>query len=379
MCSGGELFDRILSKGHYSEKDAAEALRTMLQILNHCHSIGVIHRDLKPENYLLDGPSETSSLKLTDFGLSTLMPKDSMCTEIVGTPVYIAPEVLKAKYNEKADIWSCGCILYILLSGKLPFYGDNEREELRATLAGKYDLEKHPWPTISDGAKDVVRQMLTMDPAMRPSAAMLLEHRWVRVDGTANSNPLADSVLIGLKDFQKMNKLKKRVIQFMANNIIREDLGRMSEIFKTIDTDNSGSITIDELKEAIKKTGTKIPEAELQEIVDTYDVDGDGTIDYSEFLLATSNMNKLNTIENIDHAFRLFDKDGNGSITPAEVLEALKDCGVSMQNVLDMIKEADKDGDGMIQYEEFVEMMKDLDEMKNVTNEIKRLNLSSLL
>jgi len=376
LCSGGELFDRIVSKGHYSEKDAAEALRTMLKILDHCHKNNIVHRDLKPENYLLDGPGEDATLKLTDFGLSAKLNPDEHATDVVGTPVYIAPEVLRGKYTHKADIWSCGCILYILLSGKLPFFGANEREELRATLAGKYDLSSPPWDKISAEAKDVVTLMLTMDVSARPDAATLLNHPWVREDGVAPSTPLGDSVVAGMKNFQQMNKLKKRALQVMATNMAPEDIKEMEKMFKEIDTDGSGTITIAELKEALKRSGKKLPEAEVEEMLSVYDVDGDGVIDYSEFVAATNNWNKLYTMENLDMAFKKFDLDGDGEITPDEVLEALKDCGVSMENVMDIIREADADGDGKIQYHEFVEMMKDRPEMK--AQQRKQLDINGL-
>eukprot|EP00180_Rhodochaete_pulchella_P004117 Plantae.Rhodophyta-Rhodochaete_pulchella.ctg7587.p1 GENE.Plantae.Rhodophyta-Rhodochaete_pulchella.ctg7587~~Plantae.Rhodophyta-Rhodochaete_pulchella.ctg7587.p1 ORF type:complete len:444 (-),score=105.02 Plantae.Rhodophyta-Rhodochaete_pulchella.ctg7587:490-1632(-) len=378
LCSGGELFDRIVQKGQFTEKDAADTLRTMLEILEHCHKKNVIHRDLKPENYLLDGPEPDAKLKLTDFGLSAKLKNGEEATDVVGTPVYIAPEVLRGKYTHKADIWSCGCILYILLSGKLPFYGSNEREELKSTLQGKYDVSSAPWPSISKEAKEVVSLMLSMDVSKRPDAAKLLEHPWVRKDGVAPPTPLANSVLDGMKKLQNMNKLKKRALQVMASNLAQEDLKEMEAMFKAIDTDNSGTITVAEMRSALQKGGKKLPESEIQDLLSAYDVDGDGVIDYSEFLAATNNMNKLCTMENVELAFKKFDIDGDGEITPEEVLEALKDCGVSMENVKEIIREADKDGDGKIQYHEFVAMMKEHPDIKHAHTNLKVIDVRNL-
>ena len=125
LCAGGELFDRIIAKGHYSERAAASLLRTIVQIIHTCHSMGVIHRDLKPENFLLLNKDENSPLKATDFGLSVFYKPGEEFKDIVGSAYYIAPEVLKRKYGPEADIWSIGVMLYILLSGVPPFWAGN--------------------------------------------------------------------------------------------------------------------------------------------------------------------------------------------------------------------------------------------------------------
>jgi calcium-dependent protein kinase len=122
LCAGGELFDRIIAKGHYTERAAASLLRTIVEIVHTCHSMGVIHRDLKPENFLLLSKDENAPLKATDFGLSVFFKEGEVFRDIVGSAYYIAPEVLKRSYGPEADIWSVGVIVYILLSGVPPFW-----------------------------------------------------------------------------------------------------------------------------------------------------------------------------------------------------------------------------------------------------------------
>jgi len=377
ICSGGELFDRIVAKGHYSEKDAAEALRSMLHIIEHCKKHGVIHRDLKPENYLLTSAAEDAELKLTDFGLSKFLPLGRLASEVVGTPGYIAPEVLRRSYDYKADIWSAGCILYILLSGKLPFYGINEKEELRATLRGRFDIRKQPWPTVSAEAKEVVTLMLTMDRGARPGAEELLEHPWVRENGIASTKPLVDTVRKGLKEFLNMNRLKKRALQVIATNLSQDGLDAMRDTFEAIDADKNGTITIQELRDALARSGAKLPEAEIRDMLEAYDVDGDGTIDYSEFLTATTNLQKLTTVDNIRNCFRELDLDGDGSLTREEVSLALHDCNLEDEDLRKILSDADTNGDGRIDYFEFLEMMKARDtQMRDAASNIKYLHMS---
>ncbi|KAE8657850.1 Calcium-dependent protein kinase 21 [Hibiscus syriacus] len=144
LCAGGELFDRIIAKGHYTERAAASLLRTVVQIVHTCHSMGVIHRDLKPENFLLLNKEEDSPLKATDFGLSVFYKSGEEFKEIVGSAYYIAPEVLKRKYGPEADIWSVGVMLYIFLSGVPPFWAESENGIFNSILRGHIDFTSDP-------------------------------------------------------------------------------------------------------------------------------------------------------------------------------------------------------------------------------------------
>mmetsp|Transcript_5432 Transcript_5432/g.9579 ORF Transcript_5432/g.9579 Transcript_5432/m.9579 type:complete len:530 (-) Transcript_5432:182-1771(-) len=372
LCSGGELFDRIINKGHYSEKNASELIRVMLEIIDFMHKKGLVHRDLKPENFLLDGPGDDAKLKATDFGLSAYLKENEWSDEQVGTPVYVAPEVLLGKYNQKCDIWSLGVILYILLCGRPPFYGKTDHDELRATLEGRYDITREPWDRISPEAKDAVQKMLTMDIAARPTAAEMLEHPWIKKDGVAPDTPLDDLVKKGLKSFSAMNKLKKRALQVMGTNLSESELEELKMMFKAVDTDNSGSISVSELRTAMKNAGSKLSDTEISEMLDAYDVDGDGSIDYSEFVTAMTNINKLNTVENIQMAFAKFDQDGDGTITADEVMIALKDCNVDLEKAKEIVKEADTNHDGLIDYDEFYAMMMKQDDFKQADNARKK-------
>ncbi|KAG0501579.1 hypothetical protein HPP92_001651 [Vanilla planifolia] len=153
LCTGGELFDRIIQKGHFTEKKAAELARVIVGVVQACHSLGVMHRDLKPENFLFVNKSEEAPLKAIDFGLSVFFQPGDVFSDVVGSPYYVAPEVLKMRYGPEADIWSAGVIIYILLSGYPPFWAETNEDIFEEVLQGVVDFESNPWPSISDSRR----------------------------------------------------------------------------------------------------------------------------------------------------------------------------------------------------------------------------------
>ncbi|XP_022926208.1 calcium-dependent protein kinase 11-like [Cucurbita moschata] len=358
LCAGGELFDRILQKGHYSEREAAKLIKTIVGVVESCHSLGVMHRDLKPENFLFDNPDEDAKLKATDFGLSVFyQPGQSFC-DVVGSPYYVAPEVLRKEYGHEVDVWSAGVILYILLSGVPPFWAETDSGIFRQILYGRLDFNSDPWPSISDGAKDLIRKMLTRDPKERISAHEVLCHPWIVDDTVAPDKPIDSAVLSRLKQFSAMNKLKKMALRVIAERLSEEEIGGLKELFKMIDTDNSGAITFEELKEGLKKVGSELMESDIKSLMDAADIDNSGTIDYGEFLAATLHLNKIEREDNLVAAFSYFDKDGSGYITIDELQHSCKEFGLGDVHLDEIIKEIDQDNDGRIDYEEFAAMMK---------------------
>ncbi|GFZ00482.1 calcium-dependent protein kinase family protein [Actinidia rufa] len=191
LCGGGELFDRIIQRGHYSERKAAELTKIIVGVVEACHSLGVMHRDLKPENFLLVNRDDDFSLKVIDFGLSVFFKPGQIFTDVVGSPYYVAPEVLLKHYGPEADVWTAGVILYILLSGVPPFW---------AVLKGHIDFDSDPWPLISDSAKDLIQKMLCSQPSDRLTAHDVLCHPWICENGVAPDNSGAiDELKAGLR------------------------------------------------------------------------------------------------------------------------------------------------------------------------------------
>ncbi|XP_072950116.1 calcium-dependent protein kinase 24-like [Typha angustifolia] len=358
LCAGGELFDRIILKGHYSERKAAQLIKTIVGVVEACHSLGVMHRDLKPENFLFASTDEDAALKATDFGLSVFYKPGDTFSDVVGSPYYVAPEVLRKYYGPEADVWSAGVILYILLSGVPPFWAETEAGIFRQILQGRLDFETEPWPGTSESAKDLIRNMLNRDPKKRFTAHDVLCHPWIVDDTVAPDRPLDSAVLSRLKQFSAMNKLKKMALRVIAESLSEEEIGGLKELFKMIDTDNSGTITFDELKDGLRRVGSELMEHEIQALMDAADIDNSGTIDYGEFLAATVHMNKLEREENLISAFSFFDKDGSGYITIDELSQACREFGLTDVHLEEMIKEIDQDNDGQIDYGEFAAMMR---------------------
>ena len=360
LCKGGELFDRIVAKSHYSEKEAASTFRTMMRTVAHCHNLGVIHRDLKPENFVLKTTADDSPIKAIDFGLSTYFEPAQHFHDIVGSAYYVAPEVLRRNYSNEADIWSAGVILYILLAGVPPFWAQSEQAIFDEVLKGKYDLKSDPWGKISEGAKDVVRKMLVSNPKDRATAQEILNHPWVREDGDASDEQLEDVVLSRMRKFAAMNKFKKMGMLAVAKTLSKEEIAGMKEIFQAFDTDKSGTVTISELMDGLRKKGVDKAASDVADLVNNMDMDGNGELDYEEFIAATLSTAKMENDDNLARAFAYFDKDNSGYISREEVVKVIADFGLDGEleaDVNEFMEAADTNKDGKIDYDEFLAVM----------------------
>ncbi|CAI0404116.1 unnamed protein product [Linum tenue] len=175
LCVGGELFHLLEKHGRFCESEAKVLFRDLMQVVLHCHEIGVVHRDLKPENILLATNSSSSQIKLADFGLATyVQPAGQNLKGTVGSPFYIAPEVLSGGYNQSADIWSAGVILYILLSGMPPFWGKTKSQIFHAVRAADLRFPSNPWDRVAKSARELVKGMLCVDPVQRLTGQQVL-------------------------------------------------------------------------------------------------------------------------------------------------------------------------------------------------------------
>lgn len=184
LVTGGELFDKIVERGNYSEADAAELTRAIVEAIGYLHSKGIAHRDLKPENLLLRTKQTATEVKIADFGLSRMINEQAMMKTACGTPTYVAPEVLtNTGYGPGVDMWSIGVITYILLCGFPPFYGDTIPEMFEQIMAGKFDFPNEYWGNISKDAKDFISKLLLVDSAKRLSAEDALKHPWLQPKG----------------------------------------------------------------------------------------------------------------------------------------------------------------------------------------------------
>jgi len=182
LVKGKELFDKIVERGMYSERDAANIIAQVVSAVEYLHENGIAHRDLKPENLLVEGEEEDSIVKIADFGFAKSFGGETgeKLMTSCGSPGYVAPEILTAEsYDKSVDMWSVGVILYILLSGYPPFYADSAPALFKKIMDVKYDFDDSVWDDISDTAKDLIRNLLVKDPAKRYTAQQCLAHPWI--------------------------------------------------------------------------------------------------------------------------------------------------------------------------------------------------------
>jgi len=219
LLTGGELFDRIVSKGSYSEREASELIKDIVSAIFYLHSIGIVHRDLKPENLIYLSPRGDSPIKITDFGLAKYQSAKTIAmTTACGTPGYVAPEVLKNEpYDKAVDLWSMGVILYILLCGFPPFYHESTAALYKQIKKGEYDFPDPYWAEISDPAKNLVRCLLCVDPKKRFTAQQVLAHPWI-AGGAAPAKQFGNDHAKRLKALQARRRLKKGVQLIIAIN-----------------------------------------------------------------------------------------------------------------------------------------------------------------
>nr|XP_011459503.1 PREDICTED: calcium-dependent protein kinase 8-like isoform X1 [Fragaria vesca subsp. vesca] len=380
LCEGGELFDRIVARGHYTERAAAAVMRTIVEIVQSCHKHGVMHRDLKPENFLFANKKESAALKAIDFGLSVFFKPGEQFNEIVGSPYYMAPEVLKRNYGPEVDIWSAGVILYILLCGVPPFWAETEQGVAQAIIRSVIDFKRDPWPRVSDNAKDLVTKMLDPDPKKRLTAQGVLDHPWIQNAKKAPNVPLGETVRARLKQFSVMNKLKKRALGVIAEHLSVEEVAGIKEAFQLMDADNKGKVSLDQLRSGIQKLGQQIPDPDLKILMEAADVDGDGALNYGEFVAVSVHLKKMANDEHLRKAFEFFDQNQSGYIEIEELRNALNDdVDAGGEEVIHAIMhDVDTDKDGRISYEEFVAMMKSGTDWRKASRQYSRERFNSI-
>lgn len=271
LVTGGELFEDIVAREFYSEADASHCIQQILESVNHCHQNGVVHRDLKPENLLLASKAKGAAVKLADFGLAIeVQGEQHAWFGFAGTPGYLSPEVLKKEpYGKPVDIWACGVILYILLVGYPPFWDEDQHRLYAQIKSGSYDYPSPEWDTVTPEAKNLINQMLTVNPAKRITASDALKHPWIcqreRVASVVHRQETVDC----LKKFNARRKLKGAILttmlatrNFSSRSIITKK-GDGSQVKES--TDSSTTLEDDDIK-ARKQEVIKITEQLLEAI-----------------------------------------------------------------------------------------------------------------
>ncbi|XP_064215800.1 calcium/calmodulin-dependent protein kinase type II alpha chain isoform X11 [Tribolium castaneum] len=300
LVTGGELFEDIVAREFYSEADASHCIQQILESVNHCHQNGVVHRDLKPENLLLASKAKGAAVKLADFGLAIEVQGEQQAWfGFAGTPGYLSPEVLKKEpYGKPVDIWACGVILYILLVGYPPFWDEDQHRLYAQIKAGAYDYPSPEWDTVTPEAKNLINQMLTVNPGKRITASEALKHPWIcqreRVASVVHRQETVDC----LKKFNARRKLKGAILttmlatrNFSSRSIIVKK-GDGSQVKES--TDSSTTLEDDDIKED-KKGGVDRSSTVIAK--DPEDLDSVHEIDTEHWVESTVGYNRFPTEE----------------------------------------------------------------------------------
>jgi calcium-dependent protein kinase len=330
LCKGKEVFDNICNHGYLPEKKVQNIIFKVLLAIAHCHSRGITHRDLKPENILFESLKPDAEIKLIDFGLSRKYSKDEKMHTILGTPYYVAPEVLKGEYDEKCDIWSIGAMTYLMLCGDPPFTGGSNHEIFKKIMKADLKFNLYKWKNISDDAKDFVKLCLNKNAGQRPSASQAVNHKWFKnvVSKIHNMKNVPLYILENIKNFDIGDKFKQMIIKYIINNTSgSESLNIYKNAFYAFDFNNNGWIELSELKKVYDLCNINIDEEKLSYIYNLIIQDKKGGIDYTEFLMAGINRKELFSKEKLANAFNYFDANKSGYIETVDLEETLLKMG----------------------------------------------------
>ena len=363
---GGELFEAITSIGSFTEASACKVMKQILSAVFYLHSNRIVHRDLKPENIMLTQKPKNGNyqIKLIDFGTAKIFKPGKKMNKFIGTSYYIAPEVLKERYDEKCDVWSCGVILFILLCGYPPFNGNTNVDIFHAIQNQNPIFGGEEWEDITPEAKDLIKLMLKKNPNERLSAEMCLKHKWFKMlddieknkHGNKNFKQIQLNAINHMSQFVNENRFKQAVLQFISTqfNIQREE-GDLRELFKSMDVSGTGQLTKEEFsKKLVELYGENDGKEMASNIFNSLDLDGSGKISYDEFLSAMISSKKVVTEERLEKAFKMFDKDNSGKLSVKEIRNVF---GGTEEQWKHVINEVDLNNDGEVDFGEFKIMM----------------------
>ncbi|CAG9323850.1 unnamed protein product [Blepharisma stoltei] len=355
LCSGKELFHKIVNTDQIDEHNAQAIMRKILMAVNHLHANGIVHRDLKPENILFESNEENAELKIVDFGLSRKFQRKSKHFHgAVGTPYYMAPEIIKGSYNFKCDLWSIGVILYSMICRRLPFCERFDCDTFKKIKSGDFSTDNDLWRQASSDAKNLIRKLLEVNPSKRLSAAQALEHPWFKAMPQPKVS-IDKSLLSSLQDYCKSSLFQKQALNILVKHLSFSDLKELKQIFIGLDQDLNGKIFRKSLTHALENSGFKLAHDEIKNLMKSIDIDKNGVINYSEFLAAALLSRHNLEQEELGYIYNQFDTNKKGFITGKDIEETFNRCGRDMNrhSVKLIMTEIGKSEEETITYAEF--------------------------
>jgi len=360
----GDLSQTIEYSDKFTEPMAATILKQLFSAIYYMHSKNIVHRDIKPENILINEFSEENpneiSIKLSDFGTCNYVSEGENLRRRVGSPYYIAPEILNKNYNEKCDIWSCGVLMYFLLVGEMPFQGKTIDDIKKKILIGKYDTKSYLFTETSKEAQHLIKKLLHFDYKSRISAEEALQHPWFKkyYESFPINEERVQKVGQNLKNFKLNDKLQLAALAFLVHFIdTNDEVSQLVEIFKSMDQNGDGRLNFSELVEGMSKIKGKImSEDEIMHVFEMIDQDKNGYIEYEEFVRVCIDRTSLLSKKNLHLAFDNFDRDNDGFLNSDDIKMILgTEDNQYVQNIIDKI---DHNKDGKINFSEFSMLMR---------------------
>eukprot|EP00826_Nyctotherus_ovalis_P024937 TRINITY_DN1924_c0_g1_i4.p1 TRINITY_DN1924_c0_g1~~TRINITY_DN1924_c0_g1_i4.p1 ORF type:complete len:485 (+),score=154.82 TRINITY_DN1924_c0_g1_i4:192-1646(+) len=324
LCTGGELFERIALKGKFTESEAAKIMEKILTAISFLHNLGICHRDIKPENFMFSSSEPDAEIKIIDFGLSAKFKSEKCMQDIVGTPFYVAPEVLEGVYTNACDIWSLGVVLYAMLNGKPPFTGTSSEVLSKVAKAAVVFPERN-WRGVSNEAKDIISKMLERNPEKRLTAKQCLDHSWFTKNGDNTSHQIDMKILKRLKNYKKQPRFKQEILGIVRKFLHPLVVKYYTDNFRAIDQNEDGYITVSDLIQTAKEKDLVITEKEAANLLELLDFDKNGYCSISDFFAAA--VDKRFFSEEIARlAFDHFDVQKDGLITVMDLIGTFKSC-----------------------------------------------------
>ncbi|CAG9327340.1 unnamed protein product [Blepharisma stoltei] len=358
LCTGGDLFEHLMVRGSLTELEVAQIMRKIFTAVNHLHNINICHRDIKPENFLVSSKDNDADIKMIDFGMSAKFGGEEMNT-IVGTPYYLAPEVLRGSYGLECDVWSLGVVMFFLLVGQQPFKGDSLNEIFQKIVKADFDFSDPSWEIISDEAKILISKMLIVNPDYRISLQDALSHEWF-VNNLSNSHQeIKLEVFKSIKRYRAPSKLWHEAMKILVQNLSADQIKELQSAFLEIDQRKTGFVTAKDIEAAMIRNGFFLARDEFKALVQSINYVGKGKLNYTQFLIASVDKRRALDEESMWLVFKHFDLDRNGTISVDELKFALEKAGCYLSDTeyKEIIDEFELKAGETMNFEEFKEIM----------------------